>query len=199
MFLFNKYYHLARVNSSSMESIFTENDWVLYKKIDKNKQEIKHNDIVLFKQYGKTYIKRVIALPGDTLKIKNNHVLINSRPHKEVKTVKFNEILYATVDTFPAYQAKNFPKFIIPFPGFKITLNDSTLNHYHRIIELNYPLKIEKKNEFYLINNQVKNTLTFADDFYFVMGDNRLRSEDSRHFGPVKAENIFGKYSIKVW
>lgn len=101
LYFFNKHYHLARVTSNSMESTFKENNRLLYQKIDRNNPEIKHNDIVLFKQYGSTYIKRIIGLPCDTLKIKNNKVFINNQAHHEVETLQFKGIHYATKDTLP--------------------------------------------------------------------------------------------------
>ena len=41
--------------------------------------------------------------------------------------------------------------------------------------------------------------LTLGDDRYFVMGDNRTRSTDSRHYGPVRCSQIEGKVMLRVW
>ena len=41
--------------------------------------------------------------------------------------------------------------------------------------------------------------ITLADDEYFILGDNRLISKDSRYFGPVKESDLMGEAVFRIW
>ena len=92
----------------------------------------------------------------------------------------------------------NFGPIYIPEAGKQVTLNAENLPLYKRIIEEyeNNDLKVNGNQ--ILINGQSATTYTFKQDYYWMMGDNRHRSEDSRYWGFVPANHIVGK-PVFIW
>ena len=88
---------------------------------------------------------------------------------------------------------------VIPAKGMTIPINDETLTKYGYVIqfyEYNDEVKIaDGKLE---IDGQPVTSYTFKQDYYFMMGDNRHNSEDSRFWGFVPADHIVGK-ALFIW
>lgn len=111
-------------------------------------KSIERGDIIIFKNFKskdlfkKDFVKRIIAIPGDSITINNRgDVYLNGKWLKE-------------------------PYLLKPYSTY--TSNTDFINN---------------------INNPI---VTVPKDSYFVMGDNRENSEDSRFFGPVKLDSIIG-------
>jgi signal peptidase I len=135
-------YQPVRVEGTSMLPVLEDQDRLFINKMAYRVGEIHRGDVVVFqypRDHEKSYIKRVIALPGDDLRIDHGQVYVNGRPISE------------------AYVPKRFaddrsqPEMVIP--GHE----------------------------------------------YFVMGDHRSISSDSRDFGPVERELIYGKAAFVYW
>lgn len=93
------------------------------------------------------YVKRVIGLPGDEIKVENDYLYVNGETHDE---------LYLEV--------------------FKASLGENQLMTKDFVLEQVVP-----------------------EGQYFVLGDNRLISRDSREFGFISEESIIGKVSFRIW
>jgi signal peptidase I len=131
------------IPSGSMLPTLEEQDRVLVNKLSYDLHAVHRGDIVVFESPQgegqiRDLIKRVIALPGETVEAREGQVLINGQPLQE------------------GYLG----------PGISTG-----------------PLEPQ----------------TIPPDHYFVMGDNRGNSKDSRYFGPIPKSLIVGRAFVKVW
>ncbi len=139
-FLFKPFY----VKGQSMEPNFYERDYLIIDEISYRFNQPERGDVVVFKApVGKDYyLKRIIGLPGERVKIEDNKVII--------------------------YNEQNPQGFLV--------------------------------EEDYLSEETVgKINQTLGEDEYFVMGDNRDESYDSRRFGPIVKDDIVGKAWFRGW
>lgn len=141
-----------------------------------NSSKINYKDIVIV-DGGKTdsgdkIIKRVIALPGQTITFKNVREVIDANSHFQVEVyvnnIKLNETYIK-------------PEAMI----LKYAILES--KHYQYYNTLIQELKTNKEFSHTLGKNE-----------YFIMGDNRNNSTDSRFFGPIKKSDILGKVVIQI-
>lgn len=86
----------------------------------------------------------------------------------------------------------------IPAKGEVVQLTTETLPLYKAIITDYEHNKLEVKGESIFINDQPATTYTIQQDYYYMMGDNRHNSEDSRYWGFVPADHIVGK-PVFIW
>lgn len=92
----------------------------------------------------------------------------------------------------------NFGPMTIPQEGKTVELNTQTLPLYKRIIETYEKNELKVNGDEIRINGKVATSYTFKQDYYWMMGDNRHRSEDSRYWGFVPADHIVGK-PVFIW
>lgn len=136
-----------KIQGDSMEPNFHENEYLLTDKLSYRFGEPQRGDVVVFKappNYRDEYIKRIMAIPGDTVEIINDQLFINKEPVNES---------FLPVET-------------VTNPGQFLT---------------------EEK------------AVTIPQNSYFVLGDNRSHSLDSRSFGFVSRDKITGKAWFVYW
>jgi signal peptidase I len=136
------------VNGQSMEPTFENAEYILTNKIEYKLTNPQRGDIVIFKSPADKevdYIKRVIGLPGDDIRITDNSYYVNG--------VKLDETGYLASDVYV-------------FGGSFLS-----------------------ENQDYIV----------PAGEYWVSGDNRPHSSDSREFGPIAKTDFVGKVIFRYW
>ncbi|GKQ42671.1 signal peptidase I [Companilactobacillus sp. RD055328] len=162
-----------KVSGPSMQPTFEDKDRIIaIRTID-----AKRNDVVILNapdQPGAQYIKRVIGMPGDTVESKNDKMYINGKKISEsYLDNKYKEQSHAE--------------------GYTYTTNFSLSS----LAEGSYYKSIYADNKKLL--NKVKKTGKVPSGYYFVMGDHRNVSKDSRMIGFIKKDEIVGVVKWRYW
>jgi signal peptidase I len=135
-------YQPVKVEGTSMAPLISDQERIFINKLVYRFEPISRGDVVVFwypNDRTKSFIKRVVGLPGETVEIRQGHVYVDDKRLEEPYIL-------------PEYlDSNNYPPFRVPARE------------------------------------------------YFVMGDHRDSSNDSRMFGPVRAEYIYGKAVFAYW
>lgn len=135
-------YQPVKVEGTSMAPLISDQERILINKMVYKFESISRGDVVVFwypRDRTKSFIKRVVGLPGETVETRHGHVYVDGK--------KLDE------------------RYVLPE---------------------------------YLDNSDFGPVLVPAGE-YFVMGDHRDSSNDSRVFGPVKSSYIYGKAVLAYW
>ena len=158
------------------------------------------------------YVKRCIALPGDTLEIRNSRYRVNGTD-EELGNVTAQRQLAITPDTllhnvvmntFPwnerlGWTIREFGPLPVPAKGQVVKMDSTTWLLYRQLIEWEQKRKLVlDANGNVLLNDSLIHTYCFQENYYFMAGDKMLNSQDSRYWGLLPESFIVGKV-WRIW
>ncbi len=178
-------------------------------------KDIRHGDVVVFefphldaeyaRSSGAHYIKRCIGLPADTVVMFGNEVFINGNrlslpPHAKqngsVSHWQQNQRLFPAVSRF---SDGRYGPIIVPKKGDTISLDPYTIYHWRWMItQEGHTITLDEEKKI-LLDGQRTDSYVIQQNYYFVLGDNRDNSLDSRYWGFVPENNIIGEALMVYW
>jgi len=182
-------------------------------------KEPKAMDIVVFEypgdrdqfaanELGVNYVKRCIGTPGDTIQVIDKVVFVNGKefwipPHIKYLSpfAKPKEMIEPRI--FPRgmpWNEDNYGPLIIPKKGYTIKLNKDNVEQWRITIDREYGKRVvDLKDNVVTIDGIPVNKYIFKKDYYFMMGDNRDDSLDSRFWGFVARDMVVGEAFITLF
>ncbi len=174
-------------------------------------------DIVVFEYPGdrdelvseavSNYVKRCIALPGDTIQIKNKVVFINGEELPIPPKIQYKRRPVApgipNPDIFPKgaqWNQDNYGPYVIPKKGDVIKLKPENVEWWRTIIDREFERRVVNvTGDQVTIDGKPVSEYTIQKDYYFMMGDNRDDSADSRFWGLVPRDLVVGEALMIYW
>jgi signal peptidase I len=181
-------------------------------------REPEKNEILVFRFPGELnqlkddkvefWVKRCIGTPGDVVEIRNKVIFVNGEefpipPDITYKVQPIKKKGKQNPQIFPrgkAWNEDNYGPLVVPGKGDIIELNNDNIEQYKTLInrELQRNAVTVKGSDIY-IDGIRRTTYQLKEDYYFMVGDNRDDSYDSRFWGFVPRENIVGTPLIIFW
>ncbi|GHS93822.1 signal peptidase I [Bacteroidia bacterium] len=177
------------IPTDSMENAIMAGDRIMVGKVRRG--AIGRNDVIIFSHLdgsGVQLVKRCVGLPGDTVALREGIVYVNGEAIVVPPTVKASPSDH--VSDFPlrslGWTINNYGPVVAPAKGLSVLLDSVNVNLYRHVIGM------EKVGDIQYSDTLIEH-YTFKTDGYFVLGDHRNNSLDSRYWGFVPEDSIIGK------
>lgn len=165
-------------------------------------------DRVKAEDLGVNYVKRCIGTPGDTIQVINKVVYVNHKQFWIPSHIKYLDEFSKPKNMiepriFPKgmpWNEDNYGPLIIPKKGYTIKLDTSNVEQWAITIDREYGRRVVAvRDNVVTIEGKPVTSYTFKKDYYFMMGDNRDDSLDSRFWGFVPRDNVIGEAFITLF
>lgn len=165
-------------------------------------------DLVKATEVGVNYVKRCIGTPGDTIQIIDKVVFVNGKqfwlpPHIKYLSPYPKPKGYIEPRIFPKgmpWNEDDYGPLIVPKKGYVINLSLNNIEQWRTAIDREYGKNVVEINGSTItIEGKPVTSYTFKKDYYFMMGDNRDDSLDSRFWGFVPRDLIVGEAFITLF
>ncbi len=181
-------------------------------------REPERGDIVVFEYPGDrdqlipisidNYVKRCIGIPGDTIFIRDKVAFVNGEEAWRPPHIQYINP-YTTPDgvvnprIFPKgsnFNEDNYGPIVVPKKGDIIPLSFENIEAWRTIIDREFGRRVVTiEGNQILIDKKPATSYTITKDYYFMMGDNRDDSADSRFWGFVPRDKIVGQAFLIYW
>lgn len=181
-------------------------------------REPRAGDIVVFEFPGdkdelapveiSNYVKRCIGVPGDTIEVVDKVVFVNGKEAPRASQIQYmnNYVTpqgIANPRIFPQgsnFNEDNYGPIIVPKKGDVINLSLSNIEQWRTIIDREFGKRaVSVEGNTIMIEGKPVSSYTLKQDYFFMMGDNRDDSLDSRFWGFVSRDKIVGEALMIYW
>ncbi len=180
-------------------------------------KQVERGDVIVFEFPGMReevnpemftfYLKRCMALAGDTLQIVNRVVYVNGKPiplprHGQIDNPRILPPSYVDDRIFPPsapFNEDNYGPIVIPKKGMEINLTSENYRMWETFIKREGHLPRFSNDGVISIDGKQTTKYIVKQNYMFGMGDHRDNSLDSRYWGFIPEENIVGTPMFVYW
>ena len=185
--------------------------------------KVKRNDVLVFHypyphkndslsmHLLKYYVKRCIALPGDTMGIRKGHYYIkgideprgNIQAQKRIEKLQKEDARGIVLDTYPwdkyiDWTIQDFGPLHVPAAGQTVAMDSTTVKLYRNLVEWEQKKPLSWRADKVYLDDSLIQEYRFQENYYFVGGDYMENSKDSRYWGLLPGPYIVGA-ATRIW
>ena len=185
--------------------------------------KVKHNDVLVFHypyphkndslsmHLLKYYVKRCIALPGDTMGIRKGHYYIkgindsigNIEAQKRIEKLQKENTRCIVMDAYPwdkyiDWTIQDFGPLHVPARGQTVVMDSTAVKLYRNLIEWEQKEKLTYQGKEVFLGDSLIREYRFLENYYFMGGDYMENSKDSRYWGLLPEPYIVG-VATRIW
>ena len=185
--------------------------------------KVKRNDVLVFHypyphkndslsmHLLKYYVKRCIALPGDTMGIRKGHYYINGinetigniEAQKRIEKLQKENTRGIVMDAYPwdkyiDWTIQDFGPLHVPARGQTVVMDSTAVKLYRNLIEWEQKEKLTFQGKEIFLGDSLIHEYRFRENYYFMGGDYMENSKDSRYWGLLPEPYIVG-VATRIW
>ena len=185
--------------------------------------KVKRNDVLVFHypyphkndslsmHLLKYYVKRCIALPGDTMGIRSGHYYIkgmdgpigNVEAQERIARLDGENARGIVMDAYPwdkyiDWTIQDFGPLHVPAAGQTVVMDSTAVKLYRNLVEWEQQKKLTFQGKKVFLGDSVIQEYHFRENYYFVGGDYMENSKDSRYWGLLPEPYIVG-VATRIW
>ena len=185
--------------------------------------KVKRNDVLVFHypyphkndslsmHLLKYYVKRCIALPGDTMGIRKGHYYIkginepigNIEAQKRIEKLQKEDARGIVMDAYPwdkyiDWTIQDFGPLYVPARGQTVAMDSTAVKLYRNLIEWEQKEKLTYQGKEVFLGDSLIREYRFQENYYFMGGDYMENSKDSRYWGLLPEPYIVG-VATRIW